>query len=70
LETYKKNIYKLNNKDVFTLITPKYEYRPDLLSYDFYGTTDFWWKIMEMNNIIDIFDFKSGLTIRLPERTF
>lgn len=63
---YKKNKYSKNNKEKYALITKKYEYRPDLVSYKFYGTPDFWWKIMEANNIKDIFDFKTGLSIKLP----
>jgi hypothetical protein len=52
--------------DRVTLITPGWEYRPDLVSYDVYGAPDFWWKIMEVNHMSDILQFKSGLTITLP----
>lgn len=52
--------------DKVALVTPGWEYRPDLVSFDFYGVPDFWWKIMEANKINDILDFKSGLTIKLP----
>jgi len=46
------------------------EYRPDLVSRDKYGIPDFWWKIMEVNNIKDIIDFKAGRTIVLPENIY
>lgn len=69
-ETYKKKKYVPSNNDRFAVISAGVEYRPDLLSYQLYGIPDFWWKIMEVNGIMDIFDFKAGLTIRLPERTF
>lgn len=65
--TYKKKEFKTSTKDKFMSITPNYEYRPDLVSQLAYGTCDFWWKIMEVNGIKDIFDFKSGLTIRIPD---
>ena len=52
--------------DRVSLITPGWEYRPDLVSFDVYGVPDFWWKIMEVNKMSDILEFKSGLTITLP----
>jgi hypothetical protein len=69
-ETYKKETYTAQKNDMFTVITAGQEYRPDLLSYQVYGVPDFWWRLMEVNGIMDIFDFKAGLTIRLPGRTF
>lgn len=29
-------------------------YRPDMIAWDIYGDTQFWWMIMVYNNIIDI----------------
>jgi len=52
--------------DKVTLISAGWEYRPDLVSFDIYGSPDFWWKIMEANNMNDILQFKTGKTIRLP----
>jgi hypothetical protein len=46
------------------------EYRPDLVSQDKYGLPDFWWKIMEVNGMKDIMDFKAGKTIVLPENVY
>lgn len=66
-ETYKRKNLSSNN-DVFTLISGGLEYRPDLVSYLQYGVVDFWWKILEVNNMKDIWEFKSGKTIRLPVR--
>ena len=45
---------------------PGQEYRPDLVSNRVYGTPDFWWRIMEANNIKDVFEFKAGLNLRIP----
>lgn len=64
--TYIKNTYITNNKDRYFVITAGTEYRPDLVSQTAYGTVDFWWKIMEANNIMDIYDFKAGLNILIP----
>lgn len=65
-ETYKKKTYKTSNQDRFAIVTKGYEFRPDLVSYKMYGTPDFWWKIMEANDLKDIYEFKSGLNIRIP----
>ena len=56
-ETYKRKEYKETDQDKFFTILPGLEYRPDLVSYRFYGTVDYWWKIMEFNYIYDILDF-------------
>lgn len=68
--TYLRKSYTLTNKEKVMLITPGVEYRPDLVSYDVYGTVDMWWKIMEVNKIYDVYDFKSGITIILPDNLF
>ena len=47
-----------------------YAYRPDLLSYDLYGTPRLWWVFAQRNpdQIEDpIYDFKPGVTIQLPK---
>lgn len=69
-ETYNKPSYASLPSDRFMLITSYEQYRPDLVSLKVYGTTDYWWTILEANNISDIFDFKTGLTIRLPSSPF
>ena len=47
-------------------ITKDTEYRPDKVSHRFYGTPDYWWKIMEINHMKDILEFKAGRNIILP----
>jgi hypothetical protein len=69
-ETYKKKEFKPSPSDQVAVIPPGMEYRPDLVSKDKYGVPDFWWKIMEVNNIKDIIDFKAGRTIILPEGVY
>jgi len=58
--------------DVLITINATYEYRPDLLSYDLYGTTGYWWVFAARNpNTIEdpIFDFRSGIRIYVPKQT-
>ena len=64
---YKKKPAVTSKQDKFATITPGTEYRPDLVSQQIYGSPDFWWKIMEVNGIKDIIDFKVGRTIRIPD---
>lgn len=50
-------------------IEDRYENRPDLLSYDLYGTPDYWWIFYKRNlSVINdpIFDMKPGLIIFVP----
>lgn len=65
--TYKKEEIPLSERDKYFVITSSTEFRPDLVSLSAYGTVDFWWKIMEANGIKDIFQFKSGINIRIPD---
>ena len=67
---YRKTPVNSSKKDKFTIISKGQEYRPDLTSWEFYGEPDFWWKIMEANNIKDIFEYRSGLSIRIPGAFF
>lgn len=69
-ETYKKQKFSPSSTDQVAIIPPGMEYRPDLVSKEKYGISDFWWKIMEANNISDIMDFKAGRTIILPENIY
>lgn len=69
-KTYKKTETPLSSKDKYAVITPGVEFRPDLVSQKAYGTVDFWWKILEANGMKDIWEFKSGLNIRIPDAIF
>jgi len=65
-ETYKKQPIQENQDDRYAIVTAGEEFRPDRTSFRAYNTPDYWWRIMEANNIKDVFDYKSGLNIRLP----
>jgi hypothetical protein len=57
--------------DQIYTIEPQYTYRPDLLSYDLYGTPRLWWVFAQRNlDVLEdpIYDFVAGTTIRLPQK--
>lgn len=48
------------------VVTPRQQYRPDLLSYDLYGSSNYWWSIVLLNrNILKdpIRDLVAGLRL-------
>lgn len=56
------NVKDLNVAGVFIVTTQ--EHRPDLISSEIYeGDTQYWWLLMEFNNIIDVFQIVSGVRI-------
>lgn len=60
-----------DSSDKIEIIKGKYNNRPDLLSYDLYGTPDYWWIFMIVNPdaIKDpIYDLKAGMLIYVPTR--
>lgn len=69
-ETYKRKKFVPSARDQVTVVTPGMEYRPDLMSFDKYGTPDFWWKILEANEMKDVAEFRAGATIILPENVY
>ena len=55
--------------DIKTTINLTYQYRPDLLAYDLYGTPSLWWVFYQRNpNALTAppLDFRSGTRIFLP----
>lgn len=60
-----------NATDQSMVVDAKYDKRPDLLSYDLYGTTGWWWifTLYNQNKIQDpIYDLKAGMTIIYPNK--
>jgi hypothetical protein len=66
-DTYIRKKYVASGKERVMLLTKGIEYRPDLVSFDVFGTTDAWWKILEANHMQDIWEFKAGTTIIIPD---
>ena len=59
-----------DTRDTNYIIETKYKNRPDLLSYDLYGTPKLWWVFAQRNpDVIEdpIYDFTIGKTIQLPK---
>jgi len=58
--------------DIQYVIESQYNYRPDLLAYDLYGTPKLWWVFTQrnMDTIKDpIYDFTTGTKIFLPKKS-
>lgn len=58
--------------DVLIQLTSRYERRPDLLSFDLYGTPNLWWTFAMVNpdTLRDpINDMVTGLQIYVPSKT-
>lgn len=72
LDLYQKREIPQLDDDVTYTIKPQYTYRPDLLAYDLYGSSKYWWvfAVRNMDIIKDpVFDFVAGTTIRLPQKS-
>lgn len=63
---YKRDPIPQSANDKYIVIPAGMEYRPDLMSQTVYGLPDLWWRILEANNMFDVWDFKTGLNIRIP----
>jgi hypothetical protein len=58
--------------DFYYQIESHYTHRPDLLSYDLYGTPKLWWVFVQRNmNVLrdPIFDFVAGQKIFIPKKS-
>ena len=54
------------------VIENQYKHRPDLLSYDLYGTPKLWWVFVQRNMSVikdPIYDFEPGVVIYIPKRS-
>lgn len=61
----------LDPSDEVYQIENRYNRRPDLLSYDRYGTSKYWWVFARrnMNVLVDpIGDFVTGTVIKIPNQ--
>ena len=61
-----------DDDDFLYEVEPQYNFRPDLLSYDLYGTPKLWWVFAQRNLDIlkdPVFDFKAGVKIFLPKQS-
>lgn len=63
----------LNNEELFFSESDSYytittvdRRRPDIISYRFYGTVDYFWIILLANNVLDPFDIEINTILRIP----
>lgn len=56
--TYDKNFFMLLAKSRKVTMIPRWQYRPDYVSFDFYGTVIYWQLILFVNRIDSQEDFK------------
>ena len=57
LLTLDKNLYYLLRHSEEVAFEGKYKYRPDYLSFDYYGTVILWEMLLYINNVFSIEDF-------------
>jgi hypothetical protein len=57
LITLDKNLYYLLKNSDEVPFERKYKYRPDYLSYDYYGTTILWEMLLYVNGVFSVEDF-------------
>ena len=58
-----------NPTDEFLIVAPRYLHRPDLLSYDLYGSPRLWWVFALLNPDLirdPIYDLVPGIELRIP----
>lgn len=65
LETIDKNLYYLLRNSQEVEFESKYKYRPDYLSYDYYGTTILWELLLYVNGVFSLEDFNL-VTVVIP----
>ena len=66
LGLYVNRALKRDGTDIPITLSSRHNFRPDLLSYDLYGTVNYRWTFMTLNPDLlkdPIFDMVSGLTI-------
>jgi len=67
LETWIKNPIKSDPSDIVYFVEQKYEGKPQLLGYVFYGDTGLWWIICQYNGILDpIEEIVAGKLLLIP----
>jgi hypothetical protein len=61
-----------STEDQYIYLGEKYRHRPDLLSYDWYGTPKLWWvfSVYNVNTIKDpIYDMVPGIQVLIPSKS-
>jgi hypothetical protein len=56
----------LTTEDYYIILDQNNQLRPDLISFQVYGTVDYGWAIMEVNNITSWLGLVEGVRLRIP----
>jgi hypothetical protein len=68
LNNYYNTCFKIKRPVSYYTICEQDLYRPDLLSYKLYGTTDYWWLLLKVNSIDNIWeDLNVEDVIQVPD---
>ena len=71
LDIYSPRTFDFDQDDIEYQIDSFYENRPDLLSFDLYGTPKLWWVFAVRNPDVikdPVYDFVAGTVIRIPKQ--
>ncbi len=66
LETINQDTIENNDSDLYITVDNINMNRLDIISYNYYGYSTYWWVIALANNIIDPFDIPLGTVLRIP----
>jgi hypothetical protein len=66
---WERKVFQTDPTDVTIILDPKYNKRPDLVAFDFFGKAGLQWFVLQYNTISDITTFIPGLKIVLPTPT-
>lgn len=67
VEWWSRNTLRRDPTDIVYFFEKKYEGRPDMLGFVFYGDPGMWWIIAQYNSILDPFEeLKEGKILIIP----
>ena len=70
VEWWDKRDVAKDPSDIIYIMEAKYEGRPEMLGYVFYGDTGLWWVICQYNGILDpMNELKEGVALLIPTKT-
>lgn len=69
LETYNQVKIPESDNDTYHIVSFNEEGRLDIIANNYYNDPSFWWILAVANQMIDPFDFKKGVMIRIPPIT-
>lgn len=56
-----------DDSDISVTIDARYQYRPWMVAYDYFGSESLEWVVLQYNNILDTMEeFTQGTVIKLP----